>query len=49
MKRIPQGRYSEEFRKEAVRLVVDQELSDTELRLAQLKWELAQKKWSVIS
>ena len=27
MKRIPQGRYSKEFREEAVRLVVDQELS----------------------
>jgi len=27
MKRIPQGRYSKEFREEAVKLVIDQELS----------------------
>ena len=27
MKRIPQGRYSKEFREEAVKLVVDQDLS----------------------
>jgi len=82
MKRIPQGRYSKEFREESVKLVIDQdlgipevsrrlevpkstvsnwvkaskagklgnigknrpELSDTELELARLKWELAQVK-----
>jgi transposase len=31
MKRIPQGRYSEEFREEAVKLVVDQGLSIPEM------------------
>jgi transposase len=31
MKRIPQGRYSKEFREEAVKLVIDQDLSIPEV------------------